>query len=88
MNKEELSACKEKLLPYMEEIKESYGLDMVYFMMTDILGESTELLMVGDMCKEVIEGGFHVKVEHPYVELPGIVSRKKQLIPGILEQLS
>lgn len=88
MNREELSACKDKLLPYMEEVRTSYGLDMVFFMMTDILGESTELLMVGEQCKGVIEGGFGVTVTDSFVELPGVVSRKKQLIPGILGQLS
>lgn len=88
MNKEELSACKEKLLPYMEEVRTSYGLDMVFFMMTDIINESTELLMVGDMGKEVIESAFHVEVEDSSANLAGVVSRKKQLIPAILGQLS
>lgn len=88
MNQEELAMCKEKLLPYMKEVKESFGLDMIFFMMTDILNESSELLMVGDMCVEVIENGFGVKIEGESVRLNGIVSRKKQLIPGILEQLS
>ena len=88
MNKEELSACKGKLLPYMEEVRTSYGLDMVFFMMTDIINESTELLMVGDMCKEVIENAFETTVEDSSAELPGVVSRKKQLIPAILGQLS
>lgn len=87
MNKEQLSSCKEKLLTYMAEVKESYHLDMLFFMLTDILTESTELLMLGDMCKEVLEGAFPVKVEGTSVELPGIVSRKKQLIPAILGQL-
>ena len=85
MNKEELHACTEKLLPYMEEVRLSYGLDMVFFMMTDILTESTELLMVGgDRCKEVIDPAFGVNSGENSVELPGVVSRKKQLIPGIL----
>ena len=88
MNKQELSACKDKLLPYMEEVRTSYGLDMVFFMMTDIINESTELLMVGDMCKEVIENAFETTVESSSAELPGVVSRKKQLIPAILGQLS
>ena len=89
MNKEELHACTEKLLPYMEEVRLSYGLDMVFFMMTDILTESTELLMVGgDRCKEVIDPAFGVNSGENSVELPGVVSRKKQLIPGILSQLS
>ena len=76
MNKEQLSACKEKLLTYMAEVKESYGLDMLFFMLTDILTETTELLLLGDMCKEVLEGAFQVKVEGNSVMLPGVVSRR------------
>lgn len=87
MNKEQLSSCKEKLLTYMAEVKESYHLDMLFFMLTDILTESTELLLLGDMCKEVLEGAFPVQVEGDSVVLPGVVSRKKQLIPAILGQL-
>ena len=87
MNKEELSACKGKLLPYMEEVRTSYGLDMVFFMMTDIINESTELLMVGEMCKEVIENAFETTVEDSSAELPGVVSRKKQLIPTLVSEL-
>ena len=88
MNKEELSACKGKLLPYMEEVRTSYGLDMVFFMMTDIINESTELLMVGEMCKEVIENAFETTVEDSSAELPGVVSRKKQLIPALINTLA
>ncbi len=87
MNKKELAACTEKLLPYMEEVKEKSGLDFVLFMMTDILTESTNLLMVGDMSKEVIAEAFHVTPDEHSAELPGVVSRKKQLIPAILNQL-
>ena len=87
MNKEELSACKGKLLPYMEEVRTSYGLDMVFFMMTDIINESTELLMVGEMCKEVIENAFETTVEDSSAELPGVVSRKKQLIPMFMSAM-
>ncbi len=87
MNEEELALCKEKLLPYMNEVKESFGLDMVFFMMTNILEESSEVLMCGEMCKEIIENAFRVNVEGSSAVLKGIVSRKKQMIPGILEQI-
>ena len=87
MNKKELAACTEKLLPYMEEVKDKSGLDFVLFMMTDILTESTNLLMVGDMSREVIAEAFHVTPDEHSAELPGVVSRKKQLIPAILNQL-
>lgn len=87
MNEAQLSACKEKLLTYMQGVKESYSLDMLFFMLTNILTETTELLCLGDMCKEVMEGAFQAEVKEDAVILPGIVSRKKQLIPAILGQL-
>jgi manganese-dependent inorganic pyrophosphatase len=87
MNKEELHACTDKLLPYMEEVRISYGLDMLFFMMTDILTETTELLMVGDRCKEVIDAAYGLNSGDHSVELVGVVSRKKQLIPSILGAL-
>jgi len=87
MNKKELSACAEKLLPYMEEVRVSNGLDMVLFMMTNIISESTELLMAGDLCKDVIEPAFNVTAGDYSAILPGVVSRKKQLIPAILNNL-
>ncbi len=87
MNKEQLASCKEKILDYMHEVKETYMLDMLFFMLTDILAESTELLCLGDMCAEVMDGAFQVSLKKNSVYLPGVVSRKKQLIPAILEHL-
>ena len=87
MNSKELSSCSEKLLPYMEEVRLESGLDMVMFMMTNIITETTELLMVGDMCKEVIDSAFNVTSSDHSAELEGVVSRKKQLIPAILKNL-
>jgi manganese-dependent inorganic pyrophosphatase len=87
MNPDELESCKQKLLPYMEEVKESFGLDMVYFMMTNILEESSEVLVCGNLGEEVIQEAFGVEVKDRSTVLKGVVSRKKQMIPGILEQL-
>ena len=71
----------------MEEVKESFGLDMVYFMMTNILEESSEVLICGNLGEEVIQEAFGVEVKDRSTVLKGVVSRKKQMIPGILEQL-
>ena len=87
MNKEELLACTDKLLPYMEEVRSSYGLDMLFFMMTDILTETTQLLMVGDHCQDVVDAAFGVSSGEHSAELKGVVSRKKQLIPALLSNL-
>ncbi|MBR5047985.1 MAG: putative manganese-dependent inorganic diphosphatase, partial [Eubacterium sp.] len=87
MNPDELESCKKKLLPYMAEVKESFGLDMVYFMMTNILEESSEVLVCGGYGVEVIQEAFGVNVEDSSAVLKGVVSRKKQMIPSILEHL-
>ena len=44
MSKEELQEVKEMLTPYLPEVLEKNGVQMVFFMLTDILDESTELL--------------------------------------------
>ncbi len=87
MNPDELESCKKKLLPYMQEVKDSFGLDMVYFMMTNILEESSEVLICGEFGEGVIEEAFGVNVSDNSAVLKGVVSRKKQMIPGILEKL-
>ncbi len=85
MDEEELGEIKGKLLPYMKKVLTEQGLDMIFFMLTNILDESTELLMVGDAdIPAIIESAFHVTPEEDSAYLKGIVSRKKQLIPNML----
>ena len=64
---------------------------MLFFMLTNILTESTELLCEGAGAETLIMNAFHVDAEEELsdakecvVELPGVVSRKKQLIPAIM----
>ena len=56
---------------------------MIFFMLTDILKESTRLLFVGDDAKTLVENSFHQAAEEHYIDLEGVVSRKKQLIPKL-----
>jgi manganese-dependent inorganic pyrophosphatase len=90
MDRSELQQIKEKLLPYMEKAYKEHGVSMLFFMLTSILEESTELIYYGGDAKEVIEEAFEVEPldENSYL-LKGVVSRKKQLIPafvGVLQQ--
>jgi manganese-dependent inorganic pyrophosphatase len=57
---------------------------MVFFMLTNIIRESTELLSVGSQAKALIEGAFNVKQTNDGFVLEGVVSRKKQLIPALV----
>jgi manganese-dependent inorganic pyrophosphatase len=58
------------------------GLDVSVLMMTDIIGEATDLLFDPDS-RPIVERAFGVQATDGYVHLPGVVSRKKQLIPPL-----
>ena len=91
LNEEELTQLKERLLPYLQIAHKEHGVDMLFFMLTNILTESTHLLCEGAGAKTLIMNAFHVDAEEELTEakecvvaLPGVVSRKKQLIPAIM----
>lgn len=87
MNVDELSEIKEKLLPYMEKAALRQKLDMVFFMLTNIVEESTELLCYGKNAKEQMLAAFDLPQDIEDVILHGVVSRKKQLIPTFVVSL-
>ena len=60
---------------------------MVFFMLTNIIDESTELLYYGDQAKELNQAAFPVEADDKSCVLPGVVSRKKQLIPAFMTAL-
>ncbi|MCD8083647.1 MAG: putative manganese-dependent inorganic diphosphatase [Clostridiales bacterium] len=87
LNSEELDQIRERLVPYQRKVQEETGLDMVFFMLTNILTESTELQCVGKGSTELVLNAFHIDSEDRNavsISLPGVVSRKKQLIPALL----
>ncbi|WP_420341138.1 DHHA2 domain-containing protein [Terrisporobacter mayombei] len=51
---------KASILEYMDSVKEEQGLDYVFFMLTNILEETTHLLICGPEAEGVIERGFGV----------------------------
>lgn len=87
MTEEELADIKEKLLPYLKEAAESTKVNMVFFMLTNIISESTELLYVGDNAEETIQNAFNVSSEEDAFQLEGVISRKKQLIPALMASM-
>lgn len=87
MNQEELVELKQRLYPYMEKQLKQSGLQMLFFMLTDIVQESTELLYVGSNAQELIRDAMGVDPRGDSFILRGVVSRKKQLIPAIMTVL-
>ncbi len=60
---------------------------MVYFMLTNIVEESTELLCYGKQAKERVIEAFDLPEDTENIHLTGVVSRKKQLIPTFVISL-
>lgn len=58
------------------------GYDLFLLMVTNILDSNTRLLVVGEP-KDVVEKAFDKKLEDDKMDLPGVVSRKKQVVPPL-----
>ena len=89
MNEDELIALKEKILPFMKQV--DAGVDAIFFMLTDILNESTEMLFYGKRAKQMLEEAYLLGAENFKDEgsctVRNVVSRKKQVIPAIVGSL-
>lgn len=88
MSKEETAEFKEKLIAYMEEAFPKHKVNMLFFMLTELLGESTELLFFGEGAKEVVMEAFKQEPSEEHsIYLKNVVSRKKQLVPAMIMSL-
>lgn len=87
LNEEELNMLKERLKPCLEQFRAAQGVHMVFFMLTDIVKESTTLLYTGEDAKSILEVLYGHAGADGSIELPGVVSRKKQLVPVLIRAL-
>jgi len=76
-------ARKETIIEDMASVAEEDGVDQVLFFLIDILSEEAILFVPNDLVKQVAEKSFDISVDGDLVALPGIVSRKKQIIPAL-----
>lgn len=66
-----------------EVIEAENDVDEVLFFIVDILKEEATVLAYNDVVKGIIEKSFEVTVGADTEVLPGIVSRKKQILPSL-----
>ena len=85
MDADELREIKERLIPFMVSECGRHGVSRVYFMLTDIMEQSTELLFYGEGSEEMAVNAFKIEPKDGTIYLEGVVSRKKQLIPPLME---
>jgi manganese-dependent inorganic pyrophosphatase len=63
------------------------NLDMVMLLLTDILNEGSQILVAGDK-PEIVEKAFKITIENNEAFLPGVLSRKKQVVPPITNAIT
>ncbi|MDA7826611.1 manganese-dependent inorganic pyrophosphatase [Rhodobacteraceae bacterium] len=74
---------KDSLMVSMVDVAKEDGADQVLLFVVDILNEEATLLVPNDLVKTVAEKSFGATVSGDTVVLPGIMSRKKQIIPNL-----
>ena len=87
MSEQNLKKATEILMEYAPEALKKTGYDMIYFMVTSINAESCTLICCGEGADTLAEEAFGVSACGGTVYLPGIVSRKKQLVPVLLNSM-
>ncbi|MBT6008211.1 MAG: manganese-dependent inorganic pyrophosphatase, partial [Rhodobacterales bacterium] len=75
---------KDSLMNKMEHVAKEDNVDQVLLFVVDILNEQATLLVPNGQVKQIAEKSFKVTVESDVIVLPGIVSRKKQIIPNLV----
>ena len=80
---DQVLARKDALISAMPQVAREDGVDQVLFFVVDILREEATLLVPNDLVKGVAEKSFGVTVGSDTVVLPGVMSRKKQIIPNL-----
>lgn len=82
MDNEGFAPMKDKTIEIMENKVKNESFRLVAFLLTDILKEGSEMIVVGPD-KDIIERAYNVTLKDNSVFLPGVLSRKKQVIPPI-----
>lgn len=88
MSSEELDKLGEQLKPFLVQVLAEKKLDMVYVMLTDILAESSKVIYNGSDAGRILARAFRKQEDADGILLEGIVSRKKQMIPTLMNTIA
>jgi manganese-dependent inorganic pyrophosphatase len=74
---------KTEIMTALAKRKETDGLQLILFSAVDILKSKSEMFVIAEAEAQAVEGTFGVKPADGIAELPGVVSRKKQIVPPL-----
>lgn len=79
---------KEQIMGEIKNKKISEKLDYIFFLLVDIMQQNSIMFIIGDQEKILAEKIFGGKTENGLLFLKGVVSRKKQVVPPLMAELS
>ena len=82
-----LEGMKDELLQLMDLRAREAGFTIYGLLITDIFKESSELIVTGPE-SNLIEKAFNKKIQNHSIDLPGVLSRKKQVIPVLTSHVT
>ena len=88
MSQQELDKVGERLHNILLQSMGEKKIDMIFVMLTNILTESTTLIYEGDDAPVIAARAYQCAVNPHWLELKGVVSRKKQLIPALIRAIT
>lgn len=78
-------AAEDLLGPYLSRAAAEHNLPHIFFLFTDVKTSSSDILFAGHGAGAIVEDAFGVTTHDNMAVLPGIVSRKKQVIPQMMQ---
>lgn len=87
MNQQELTKLQDEIHQYLKDSYTKTHCDMIFFVMTNILEESSTMLFYGEAADALIREAFQLEPDGNRCYLPGVVSRKKQIVPLLVSTL-
>lgn len=87
MNREELADLQTDIHAYLKDAYAATKCDMMFFALTNILDESSDLLYYGDQAESLVREAFETEPNGTVCHLTGVVSRKKQIVPVLVSTL-
>ena len=87
MNRQELTDLQTRIHNYLKDAYLTTKCDMIFFVMTNILDEGSNLLCYGEQADQLAAEAFQTELTGNVCYLPGVVSRKKQIVPLLVSTL-
>ena len=87
MDAEEIKKMKEMLKDYLQKALRDNRVYMIFFMLTNIMTESSEILCCGQNAKQIVIEAFDLPEDSEKIILKKVVSRKKQVVPLLMSTL-